>query len=144
MASHTHVARVKQAVAEAYVCEQENAVALEPIAKHVITLVAVDETEHPLHVDGERGMHPLMTLNGKVLRRTDAGKQIRNYVSPPAVLSDTTASTMLTAIASRLGTIMWPRSAPLSGVILGADSCASLNLCGDHYGHTVGQNECFL
>ena len=67
--SHRHVQKVRNATAQAYVEKQGAKLDSLGNVRYQIVELSLDETEHPVTVDGETETHTILMMHGKIFRR---------------------------------------------------------------------------
>ncbi len=127
---------LRNAVALQYITEVERVISNLPSACHATLLVAFDETEQDLQVDGESGRYSFMMVHYTLHWVLDGGvSQKYELPAPPVVVQDTGAKTLLTAILKRMPVDLAKLKAKCStlSLILVSDSARACLRTGRHF-----------
>ena len=102
---------------------------------HVITTLAIDETEFSLNLPGAaKGSTSVMMLRGGIFRRfADGTCREEDVVMPPAALEDNSASTLLAAIQDRATWYFGVPAAKLSCAVFSSDSASTMPVVSEHF-----------
>ena len=124
--SHRHVQKVRNATAQAYVEKQGAKLDSLGNVRYQIVELSLDETEHPVTVDGETETHTILMMHVKIFRRDEHQGHCNDVIIPPALLSDTKSSTLLAAIRKRTGAWLWNPRVEHSVLIMNSDSAKAM------------------
>lgn len=139
---HSHVQRVRNALAEAYMRHQQ--VALESMVSEgagscIILELSFDETEQACSTDFRNEIVHVMTLHGRLLRRCGNDTERFELVLPPCVVESTASEHILAAVRQRLPLDLeaLPNLAQQVVLLLNSDSGSSCLRLGRHLAATL-------